>query len=587
MSAHPSLPRRAPVALDRHVGATPALRGWLAALALPAVLALGACTSLPRLALPPASQALPLSEKTALGRLALASLQALETPAASPAPADAAMPDGSQPGLSGLRLLPLGTHSLDARLQLVQRAQVSLDLQYYHFANDSTGRALLRALRDAAARGVRVRVLIDDLYTGGADLLWLGFAAHDGVQVRLFNPFTAARGSGPLGRFAAAPWDWGRINHRMHNKLFIADGAWALFGGRNIADEYYLKRETDNFIDVDVLAAGAVLPQLQAQFDRYWNARTAYPLEVIVAPPLHASGLAGSPAAQSHPGTTGSVAGLRASFDRLTEPARAELRMPAELPARDVLGQPPVGRQLDDPQVALLPGRAVVLADAPEKPFQGGPGGELMNSSVTYGVYQAMMQARHTVLASSPYFVPGRQGLALLTALRARGVQVGLLTNSLASTDEPLVHLAYARYREALLGAGVQLYELSQQRVKDNMRMFLFGASLGRLHAKTVVVDDHLAFIGSMNLDPRSATLNTELGALIDSPALARQVAALIDIDRLHSAYALRLAANGSCCEWVIPDSDGRLVLDLEPDSHWWMRWLGSLLQPLAPEDHL
>jgi putative cardiolipin synthase len=210
-----------------------------------------------------------------------------------------------------------------------------------------------------------------------------------------------------------------------------------------------------------------------------------------------------------------------------------------------------------------------------------------MNSSVTYGVYQTIMQAQREVLASSPYFVPGRGGLALWTALRERGVKIQVLTNSLASTDEPLVHLAYARYRKALLGTGVQLFELSQQRVKDNMRMFLFGASLGRLHAKTVVVDERLAFIGSMNLDPRSATVNTEFGALIDSPALALQLKTLIDIDRLHSAYALRLAPDGSCCEWVIPDGDGRVVLDLEPDSSWWMRWLGSLLQPLAPEDHL
>jgi cardiolipin synthase C len=482
------------------------------------------------------------------------------------------MPDGSTQGLSGFRLLPLGTHSLDARLQLIQRSQVSLDLQYYHFADDSTGRALLRALRDAAARGVRVRVLIDDLYTGGADTLWQSFAAHDNVQVRLFNPFVAARSSGPVGRFAAAPWEWGRINHRMHNKLFIADGAWALFGGRNIADIYYLKLIADNFIDIDVLATGAVLPAMQAEFDRYWNSRTVYPLGNIVSAPL---------------GMAGEAPALRTAFEHRTEPARAELAMPVELAAKDVLGQPPVSRQLDDAHIALLGGRAQVLSDHPEKPLQGAPGGELMSSSVTHGVYQAMAQARHSVLASSPYFVPGRSGLDLLMGMRQRGVQVRVLTNSLASTDEPLVHLAYARYRERLLSAGVQLFELSQHRVKDNMRMFLFGASLGRLHAKTVVVDDRVSYVGSMNLDPRSATLNTEFGALIDSPALASQLKTLIDIDRLHSAYALRLAPDGGCCEWVIPDSDNRLVLSLEPDSSWWMRWLGSLLQPLAPEDHL
>ena len=546
---------------------------WL----LAALLGAGGCTSLPRLEPLPASKALPLSPETPLGRLALASMAQLDAsaepaPASTPSNAPPHMPDGSAQGLSGFRLLPLGTHSLVARLQLIQRAQVSLDLQYYHFAGDSTGRAVLRALRDAAVRGVRVRVLIDDLYTGGADALWRSFAAHDGVQVRLFNPFTSARGSGPVGRFAAAPWAWGRINHRMHNKLFVADGAWALFGGRNIADIYYLKLEADNFIDIDVLTAGALLRPLQDQFDRYWNAPTAYPLASIV---------------QAPEGAAGSAAALQAEFDQLTEPTQAEVRMPAQMAPKDVLGQPPVGRQLDDTQLALLAGRAQVLADHPEKPFQGGPGGELMNSSVTYGVYQAMLLAKHDVLASSPYFVPGRDGLALLLGLRQRGIEVRVLTNSLASTDEPFVHLAYARYREALLGSGVQLFELSQQRVKDNMRMFLFGASLGRLHAKTVVVDERFAYIGSMNLDPRSATLNTELGALIDSPSLASQLKTLIDIDRLHSAYALRLAADGSCCEWVIPDSDGRLVLDLEPDSRWWMRWLGSLLQPLAPEDHL
>jgi putative cardiolipin synthase len=550
-----------------------AATGWCLAL----LVALAGCSSLPPREPPaPDSRALQLSPHTPLGRLALESVRQLAAHDTAPVPADApATPGTSPPGLSGFRLLPLGTHSLDARLQLIERAESSLDLQTYHFANDSTGRAVLRALRDAAARGVRVRVLIDDLYTGGADTLWTAFAAHPGVEVRLFNPFTTARGLQPLGRFLAAPWDAPRTNHRMHNKLFLADGAWALFGGRNVADEYYLKLDADNFIDIDVLAAGALLPAMQATFDRYWHAPTVYPLAAIAHPAPPAAVLPGAQAAWMQ------------LFDVLTSPALATMRMPMALPPNDVLGQPPIGPLLDGPHMPLLPGRAQVLADQPEKPFQGAPGGELMRSSVTFGVYEAVMQAQHSVLASSPYFVPGQQGLALLTALRARGVEVRVLTNSLASTDEPLVHLAYARYRPALLGAGVQLFELSQRRVKDNMRMFLFGAQLGRLHAKTIVVDDRVAYIGSMNLDPRSATVNTEFGALIDSPALALQLKAVIDLDRLHSAYALRLAADGDCCEWLVPDSDGSRLLTLEPDSRWWMRWLGSLLQPLAPEDHL
>lgn len=247
----------------------------------------------------------------------------------------------------------------------------------------------------------------------------------------------------------------------MHNKLFIADGAFGLIGGRNVANEYYLRKDSDNFIDVDALVNG---------------------------------------------------------------------------------------------RMQLIWGRVTAFADHPSKPFQGAAGGELRMSSVTYSVFQAMAQAQHEVLAS---------------------------------TDEPVVHLAYARCPLALLEQGVELYELSQRRVKDNMRMLLFGASLGRLHAKTVVIDQRLTYIGSMNLDPRSATINTELGALIDSAALAAEMSKLIDIDRLQSAYRLRLSRAGGCCEWVVPDSDEQVVITLEPDSAWWMRWLGSLLQPVTPEDHL
>lgn len=544
---------------------------WLLAASM-----LAACAGLPvQEPHRPVARAIPRDVRTPLGGLAEASIRALrmQPGQTDPVPTTGAMPDGSRPGLSGFRLLPLGSHALEARLQLVRRAQASLDLQVYHFAADASGLALLRALRDASGRGVRVRVLIDDLYTGGADRLWQTFDGLPGVQVRLFNPFTSARCCGPVARFAAAPLSWGRINHRMHNKLFIADGAWTIFGGRNVADVYFLKRETDNFIDLDVLAAGAIVPPMQEEFDRYWNAGTAYPVQAIV------SGGRGRLAVD--------LADRTAQVEQLSGPA-VELDVDAmPLPASDVLGQPPLGELLGQGAIPLVAGRARVLADHPEKPLRGAPGGELMTSSVTHGVYQAMQLAQHEILASSPYFVPGRQGLDLLVALRGRGVEIRILTNSLASTDEPWVHLAYARYREALLAKGIQLFELSQHRVRGNVRMFLFGASLGRLHAKSVVIDERWAFVGSMNLDPRSATLNTEFGALIDSPELARQVKALIEIDRLHSAYALRLAADGSCCEWVIPDGDGRQVLTLEPDSRWWMRWLGSLLQPLAPEDHL
>ena len=524
------------------------LRRWAHAWLLGVALVLSACSSLPRVDRAAiASEAIEVSNGTTLGRVALGST-----------------PNATQ---TGFRLMPLGSFSFDTRLQLIRRAEATLDVQYYHLADDASGRWLLRALRDAAGRGVRVRLLLDDLYTGGrSDELLLGLAAHPNVQVRLFNPFTAARAHGLLGRFLAAPHEWRRINHRMHNKLLVADGAMAVIGGRNIADEYFLRRDSDNFIDVDAFAVGAILPPLQGLFDRYWNSDPVFPLEAVATSSL-------TPVRR------------RALFEDWT--GLEHTAPPPPPPHSDVLGHAPLAQDLDRGRLDLVWGSAYVFADHPDKPFDGEAGGELLETSVTYNVFEALRMARHELVASSPYLVPGPVGMQLLSDLRSKGVDVSLLTNSLASTDEPLVHLAYTRYRDAMLSLGIDLYELSQRRVKDNMRMFLYGASLGRLHAKLAVMDRRVSYIGSMNFDPRSATLNTELGAVIDSAALADELLTLLEIDRQHNAYRVRLVVDGQCCEWVVPDRDGTMVLTTEPDSSRWLRFLGWLLQPWVPEEHL
>ena len=174
-----------------------------------------------------------------------------------------------------------GYYSLDARIELVRRARDSLDVQYYLIQNDRTGRLLMRNLRDAALRGVRVRLLVDDLYTVGGDPMFRGLAAFTNVEVRLFNPFCCARQS-VASRYAASLGEFRRLNHRMHNKLFIADGAIAVMGGRNIADEYFARSATSNFVDMDVLVVGAVVPQLASIFDTYWNSLQAYPAGTIL-----------------------------------------------------------------------------------------------------------------------------------------------------------------------------------------------------------------------------------------------------------------------------------------------------------------
>ena len=512
-----------------------------------AVAMLSACSSLPVIDREArASEAIPLSTETTLGRIAKAS-----TPA---------------PDLSGFRLMPLGLFSLDTRVQLARRAEVSLDVQYYHFENDETGRWLLRALRDAAVRGVRVRLLIDDLYTSGQDDLWLAFAAHPNVQVRLFNPFKRARDHGQGARFLADIGNLARLNHRMHNKLFIADGALAVIGGRNVANEYYLRSATENFVDVDAFTAGFVVAPLQYLFDRYWNSDPVYPLEAVAK-------------------TDKSPAALRALFEDWTGPVKTP--PPAELPPNDILGYGPIADDLDLGRLGLIWGEAYVFADHPDKPFDGEVGGELQDSSVTYNVFEAIRVAQQEVVASSPYFVPGPTSMEMLRELRSRDVKVTVMTNSLASTDEPIVHIGYSHYREELLRMGVDLYELSSSRLRENKRMFLFGKSLGRLHAKLVVIDKKRLFIGSMNLDPRSATINTELGALIDSPQLARELTRVIDIDRLQSAYRVRLRKPPPGLEWMSSDGEREMILSEEPDSTPWQRIKSWLLNPFVPEEQL
>ncbi|MEW6704787.1 MAG: phospholipase D family protein [Pseudomonadota bacterium] len=517
--------------------------GWMLALALLA----GCATPLPQVDREAiASEAIPLSEKTTLGRIAKAS-----------------QPD---PGLSGFRLMPLGSFSLDTRVQLARRAEVSLDVQYYHFEHDETGRWLLRALRDAALRGVRVRLLLDDYYTSGHDELLLGLAAHPNVEVRLFNPFCCARERGQNTRFLVSLNDFGRVNHRMHNKLFIADGAMAVIGGRNVANEYYLRGASDNFIDLDAFVVGWVVPPLQGLFDRYWNSDPVYPLQAVARSSL-------------------GPAELREHFERRTGPGQTPA--PEPVPMNDVLGYGPIADDLDGGRLGLVWGDAYVFADHPDKPFEGSVGGELLETSVTYNVFEAIRSAKKSLVASSPYFVPGPRGMALLKELRDRGVEVTVLTNSLGSTDEPVVHLGYSRYREDMLRMGVHLYELSSSRVKKNKRMFLFGGSLGRLHAKLVVIDREVSFIGSMNLDPRSATINTELGAVIRSPQLARELMRVIEIDRLQSAYKVRLKADGAGLEWIAEGDEAEMLLATEPDSTPWQRFKHWLLSPLVPEELL
>ena len=505
------------------------------------------CAALPTTVVRTRSLAIPASSDTALTRIVSVS-----------------SPD---PALSGFRLLPSGAFALSTRIEIVLRSERSLDLQYYLIQDDATGRSMLRALRDAALRGVRVRLLLDDLNTSGEDDLLLGLAAHPNVEVRLFNPFPAGRG-GQFTRFAASLFDFKRINRRMHNKVFIADGTMAVLGGRNIADKYFTRDPLGNFIDLDVFASGAIVPELARQFDQYWNSSSAYPLDSIVTP-------------------SGTRIELQAQFDANSKPGQG---LPAEsLPQNDVLGYGPIARELNDGKLRLIWSLAEAFSDPPYAEFDDealAADSHERSRHVRFNVVEHMREARTEAFLVSPYFIPGRNGMAEIREMRERGVKITVLTNSLASTDQPLVHAGYLRYRSELLALGVDLYELSAIRVRRESRRVLFGASVGGLHTKAAVFDGDKLFIGSMNFDPRSERYNSEMGVFIHSAEIAREAVRLAALTTLQASHRLRLTPEGEI-DRVMPAIVDNEVHTDEPAIGFWTGILMQLIGPLAPEELL
>jgi putative cardiolipin synthase len=508
-------------------------------LSLTLALWLGACSSLPEAPLRAPTVPVQNLDDTPLARIA----------------ADSTPPSKSH--LSGLRLLPGGEHAFDARIALARHAVRTLDAQYYTLADDAAGRQFLRELRDAAARGVRVRLLLDDLHSGDAIELLAGLAAHDNVEVRLFNPLPV-RGASPVTRLALSPSQFEQLHRRMHNKLFIADGRVAVSGGRNIGDEYFMHSNAANFVDMDLLSTGPVLQSLDEVFERYWNSTFAYPLQQ-----LQSSGI-GRPT-------------LRAHFEEQVGSAAA---LAAPTP-RDVLGHSPVSEQLDQGHLELLFAQVQVLADAPEKIVRSPT---LDDSALGQGLGW-LREARSEVVIVSPYFIPGVRGMAMMREATNAQVRVTVLTNSMAATDEPMVHRAYARYRRAMLDMGVTIHELSPGLIRQTGVFGDFRSSDGRLHAKVAMADRRWVLVGSMNMDGRSALANTELGLLIDSPALAWELRSLWQRAHASSSYRLRRAGNG--IEWVSRDGATEVVQHDEPGADWGLRLRTALLSLLIAEDLL
>ncbi|MDE1183650.1 phospholipase D family protein [Paraburkholderia sp.] len=409
--------------------------------------------------------------------------------------------EATHPGQSGFRVLSNGTEALQMRIALARAATKTLDMQYYIANEDTTGKLLLGAALYAADHGVRVRMLVDDLNFKDIDKIMAGLNTHDNIEIRVFNPY----GSGHRSVFQRSTDVFTQIGHftrRMHNKAMIADNQLAIVGGRNLGDEYFSASPTLQFRDLDVLAAGPVTDDISQSFDAFWNSAGSYPLRVLNR-------------------QTFAPKELDATRDDL----RQHWRTNADPYNAKPINATPLAAQIAKDDLGLIWAPAEFKVDSPEKIDRPSPD---YVSPPMQRLVELTHDAQQEVLIVSPYFVPHDVGVKALAALTKRGVRVAVLTNSLAATDAVAVQAGYAPYRVPMLEHGVELYEFKP--VQRSPSASVTGSrSRASLHAKTYVIDRKILVIGSMNLDPRSANLNTELALVIHSQPLADEVATMFD----------------------------------------------------------
>jgi cardiolipin synthase C len=551
---------------------------FFAWLTLMAGLGLTGCASLPSSVVRPVSTALTDSNDTQLGKTVAARALAATTR-----------------NDSAFAIVGSAELAFTSRMTLIKVAEKTLDLQYYAIhADDSTDR-MFAALREAASRGVRIRILLDDFNTAGKNAQVLKFAFEKNVEMRLFNPLPSGRASA-LWRIVSSLGDVARLQRRMHNKIFVADNAVAITGGRNLGDTYFGQSDGVNFVDIDVLAAGRIAKDLSRSFDQYWNNSQAYPVQALMS-------IKDIEAIKPQPNANA--------------PASTENALPPVEPARadgPALNKTTVDRLVVDPgglttTIAALPdttnlrlltwtwAASTMLVDKPSKIAEDADATEEPSDTAVDGLLSLMARAKTDLLVVSPYFVPGPEMMKRFAEIRRRGVRVKVLTNSLASNDAVAAHAGYARYRVGLIEMGVELYEM-----RSEQRSTVFGSRSGgglgsgstgtssggsraSLHAKAVVVDKRLLVIGSMNLDMRSKLLNSEVAIAIRSRLLASEATALIEPGLTTGAYRVELV-NGQLI-WRAPAGSGLPDATSEPDASLGLKLLVKLIGPFAPDEML
>lgn len=555
-------------------------RLWQASAALLCLLLLAGCSSLPNKVERIHSRALAQPQMTVLGQ----QVEHLRTQAQTPY-------------RSGFSLLDGADAAFTSRLALVEGATHTLDLQYYAIHADASTARLLRAIVQAAQRGVRVRVLLDDFHGAGSNAQVMRLAFVPGVEMRMFNPLTGPRAS-TLLRALSTVTDFQRAQQRMHNKLFIADNAVGIAGGRNLGDAYFDALDNNNFIDLDVMAAGAVVKQLSSSFDRYWNDSRAYPVSALVsekklrqmaAVNTSTDAEATSPTAFLQPMDLRSVPWVWA-------PAIVLVDSPEKIPAppEDTAAslQP---YTLDVPPIDSAPLWPTIKPSGNQQTLRKALVPLVQHDNVVSGLLALMDHAQQDILVVSPYFVPGQDMKDAFARARARGVRLRVLTNSLASNDAPLAHAGYARHREELLHLGVELYEMRSvqhgQADKSTLRSNAAqisgsqGRSRAMLHSKLLVIDHKLTVVGSMNLDLRSQLQNTEVALLVASRQLAHQSTAFIE-NSLQDAY-WQVIATPQGLVWIAPANSNWAPQTSEPDASLPLRLMIQLVGPFAPDEML
>ncbi len=454
------------------------------------------------------------------------------------------------PDESGFAIIRRGRTAFTARIALTELAEKSLDVQYYIWEADATGRILADRLVQAADRGVRVRILVDDINLAGRDAIVASMDAHPNIEIRIFNPF-ANRDT----RVFDFLIDLNRINHRMHNKLMIMDNAVAIVGGRNIGDHYFGVATDANFRDLDIAAAGPVVRDTSKVFDHFWNGNWAVPIAALVKRPYSWEDL---------------LAARETMRGRM-----AEDNYPY-----------PLDQDLDDLKSELTtirdrfiwaPGR--IVWDDPAAIQEG-----ITEGVMIQGLFRKAETLQHEILIESAYFVTQDKAFKAVKQLTERGIRVRVLTNSLASNDVVAAHAGHAKRREKLIANGMELYELRPDAGAVRQRVAV-GESKAALHTKAIVFDRESVFIGSFNLDPRSASINTEAGLYVESPELAEQLAAYMDEGvQPQNSYRVLLDEDGELL-WVTEIDGEEVRYHKEPETTFGQRFMSGFIM-LLPVEH-